>query len=197
MIKAIIFDCFGVFIGNPYKIRVQALEQTDPEKARQMHDINRASDRGYLSRSENAKQMAELIGISTEQFLAEQDRGEIRNEELVAYVKTLRPDFKLAMLSNISSRESLDTRFETGQLDELFDVVVASGDEGRIKPEPEIYKITLERLGMLPEECVMIDDILEFCQGAEAVGLHAIQYLNFQQAISDLEALIDRGGKTD
>jgi epoxide hydrolase-like predicted phosphatase len=197
MIKAIIFDCFGVFIGNPYKIRVQALEQTDPEKARQMHDINRASDRGFLDRNETAEQMAELIGITAEQFLAEQNKGEIRNEELVAYVKTLRPHFKLAMLSNISSRERLDLRFEPGQLNELFDVVVASGDEGRIKPEPEIYEIAVQRLGVLPEECVMIDDILEFCQGAEAVGLHAIQYLHFQQAITDLEALIDRGEKTD
>ena len=195
MIKAIIFDCFGVFIGNPYKIRVQALEQTDPQKAQQMHDINRASDRGLLGRKESAQQMAELIGISAEQFLAEQDRGEIRNEELVSYVKTLRPNFKLAMLSNISSRERLDARFELGQLNELFDVVVASGDEGRIKPEPEIYEIALQRLGMLPDECVMIDDILEFCQGAEAVGIHAIQYITFQQAILDLEAIIDRGGK--
>jgi len=195
MIKAIIFDCFGVFIGNPYKIRAQALEQSDPEKAVILHEINRASDRGFLDPQDTAEQMAELIGITTEQFLAEQKTGEIRNEELVEYVKTLRPDFKLAMLSNISSRHRLDIRFEPGQLDELFDVVVASGDEGSIKPEPAIYEIALERLGVLPEECVFVDDILEYCEGAEAIGIHAIQYLNFQQAITDLEALIDRGGE--
>jgi len=197
MIKAIIFDCFGVFIGNPYKIRAQALEQSDPAKAVVLHDINRASDRGFLSSEEAAVQMSELIGITAEQFLAEQKAGEIRNEPLVAYVKTLRSNYKLAMLSNISSRARLDVRFEPNQLNELFDTVVASGDEGYIKPEPEIYQITLERLGVLPEECIFIDDILEYCQGAEAVGIHTIQYLNFQQAISDLEALIDRGGKTD
>lgn len=197
MIKAIIFDCFGVFIGNPYKIRVQAMEQSDPEKAIIMHEINRASDRGFLNRQDTAEQMAELIGISTEEFLAEQDKGEVRNEELVAFVKTLRPQYKVAMLSNISSRERLDVRFEPGQLDELFDTVVASGEEGYIKPESEIYEIALRRLGVLPEECVMIDDIKEFCEGAEAVGIHAIQFLNTQQCITDLNALIDRGGKTD
>jgi putative hydrolase of the HAD superfamily len=197
MIKAIIFDCFGVFIGNPYKLRVQALEQTDPEKAVQMHDINRASDRGFLSREETAEQMAELIGISTEEFIAEQDKGEVRNEQLVQYVKKLRPQYKVAMLSNISSRERLDIRFEPGQLDELFDVVVASGDVGYIKPEPEIYQSAIDQLGVRPEECVMIDDIIEFCRGAEAAGIHAIQYLHYDQAITDLEALIDRGGKTD
>lgn len=197
MIKAIIFDCFGVFIGNPYKIRVQALEQTDPEKAKVMHDINRASDRGFLTREETAQQMSELVGMTVDEWLAEQDKGEVRNEELIAFAKTLRPRFKLGMLSNISSRERLDARFEQGQLDELFDVVVASGDEGYIKPEPEIFEIALHKLGVLPEECVMIDDILEFCQAAEGVGMQAIQYLNNQQCITDLNALIDRGEKTD
>ena len=197
MIKAIIFDCFGVFIGNPYKIRAQALEISHPERADRLHEINRASDRGYLTPKETAEQMSELMGITAEEFMAEQKAGEIRNEELVDYVKTLRPNFKLAMLSNINSRERLDMRFEPGQLDELFDTVVASGDEGYIKPEPEIFEIALHRLEVLPEECVFIDDILEFCQGAEAVGIHAIQYFSFQQAITDLEDLIDKGEKAD
>lgn len=197
MIKAIIFDCFGVFVGNSYKIRVQAMEQADPEKANEMRDINRASDRGIIGHEEAAQIMSEVIGISVEQFSAEQVRGEVRNEELVEFAKTLRPKYKVAMLSNVSSRQRLDARFEPGQLDELFDIVVASGDEGYVKPEPEIYEIALERLGVLPEECVMIDDILEFCQGAENVGLQAIQYLNTQQCITDLQTLIDRGEKTD
>ncbi len=197
MIKAIIFDCFGVFIGNPYKIRAEELDRIDPEKGKILHDINRASDRGFLTREETAEQMAELIGITTEQFLAEQNSGEIRNEELIAFAKTLHPQYKLAMLSNISSRDRLDMRFEPGQLDELFDVVIASGDEGYIKPEAEIFEITLQKLGVSPEECVMIDDILEYCQGAEAVGIHTIQYLNNQQCITDLNTLIDRGEKSD
>ena len=197
MIKAIIFDCFGVFIGNPYKIRAEALDREDPERGKLLHDINRASDRGFLTSEETINQMSEIIGISPEQFLAEQNSGEVRNEALVEYVKTLRPNFKLAMLSNISSRDRLNMRFEPGQLDELFDTVVASGEEGYIKPEPEIFEIALERLGVLPEECVMIDDILEYCQGAEAVGIQTIQFLNTQQCITDLNTLIDRGGQTD
>lgn len=197
MIKAIIFDCFGVFIGNPYKIRVQELEKIDPEKASAVRDINRASDRGFLSREETAAHMAEIIGITPEQLMAEQDKGEVKNEQLIEFVKTLRPDYKLAMLSNIGSRGRLDLRFGEGVLDTLFDTVVASGDEGYIKPEPEIYQIALHRLGVQPDECVMIDDILEFCQGAEAIGMHAIQFFDTQQCITDLNALIDRGGKTD
>lgn len=197
MIKAIIFDCFGVFIGNPYKIRVQALEEVDPEKAKAVREINRASDRGYLTREETAHEMAELMGITAEQLLAEQDNAEVRDEELVAYARTLRPEYKIGMISNISSRDRLVDRFSEGLLEELFDVVVPSGEVGFIKPEEGIYKTALDQLGVLPEEAVMIDDIKEFCEGAEAVGMHAIQFLNVQQCITDLNALIDRGEKTD
>ena len=130
MIKAIIFDCFGVFIGNPYKIRVQELEKVDPAKANAVRDINRASDRGFLSREETAAHMAEILGTTPEQLMAEQDRGEVKNEELIQYAKTLRPQYKVAMLSNIGSRSRLDLRFGEGVLDGLFDTVVASGDEG-------------------------------------------------------------------
>lgn len=195
MIKAIIFDCFGVFIGNPYKIRIQALDATDPQKAESLREINRASDRGFITREETAREMARIIGITQEELLAEQDKGEVRNDELVEYARTLRGDYKVAMLSNIGSRGRLDLRFGEGVLDELFDVVVPSGEVGFIKPEPEIYQVTIDKLGVLPEECVMIDDILEFCQGAEAVGMHAIQYFSNEQAIADLQALIDRGGE--
>jgi epoxide hydrolase-like predicted phosphatase len=197
MIKAIIFDCFGVFIGNPYKFRAQEIEQSDPAKYLQLRDVNHASDRGFLSNEESATQMAEIIGITVEQFLAEQASGEVSNTELIQYAKQLRPTYQLAMLSNVSSRERLEVRFEPGQLDELFDVVVASGDEGTIKPEPRIYEIALERLQLLPEECVFVDDILENCQAAEALGIRSIQYLSYRQTVTDLEALIDRGEKTD
>jgi len=197
MVKAIIFDCFGVFIGNPYKIRVQELEKVDPDKANALRDINRASDRGFLTREESAAHMAEILGMSAEQLMSEQDRGEVKNEALIEFAKTLRSQYKVAMLSNIGSRERLDLRFGPGVLDDLFDTVVASGDEGYIKPEPEIYEIALHRLGVRPEECVMIDDIAEFCRGAEAVGMHAIQFLDTQQSITDLNTLIDRGEKTD
>lgn len=197
MIKAIIFDCFGVFIGNPYKFRAQELELADPVKFIELRDVNHASDRGYMTNDEATVRMAEILGISPEQFLNEQRSGEVRNDELVEYVNTLRPAYKLGMLSNVSGRDRLDIRFEPGQLDELFDVVVASGDEGTIKPEPQIYEIALERLGVLPEECVFIDDILENCEAADALGIHSIQYLGLQQTITDLEALIDRGGKRE
>jgi len=193
MIKAIIFDCFGVFVGNPYKERVAILETQDPELADQIRAINRAADRGFLTSDEAREHMAPLLNITYEELTEEFNRGEILNERLVAFAKTLRPKYKVALLSNVSGRDRLEMRFQPEDLNELFDVVVASGDVGIIKPEPDIYTLTAERLGVLPEECVMLDDIREFCDGAESVGMQSVQFISTDQGINDITLLIDRG----
>lgn len=195
MIKAIIFDCFGVLLGNAYKLHLAEVERTDPAKAKEVRAINHASDMGILSREETANYLSELFEIESEELLEEQDRVEVPNEELLNYIATLKQNFKIGLLSNISGRERLGIRFQPGQLDSHFDTIVASGDEGYVKPQPEIYEITATRLGVAPSECVMIDDIAEFCEGARAVGMQAIQFKTTQQCIEDVNALIDRGEK--
>lgn len=193
MIKAVIFDCFGVLLGNAYKTHLMQIEETDPDRAKEIRAINHASDMGIISRQESAEAISELFGMSVEDFLAEQDAVEVPNRELLECAASLRGRYKTAMLSNISGRDRLGIRFTDGELARAFDTVVASGDEGYVKPQPEIYEITAARLGVLPSECVMIDDIAEFCEGARAVGMRAIQYISNQQVIADLNALIDRG----
>lgn len=197
MIKAIIFDCFGVLLGNAYKMHLSEVEQVDPARAKEIRAINHASDMGILTREETAGALSDLFGIETEDFLKEQDQMEVPNEVLLSYIASLKPQYKIGLLSNISTRDRLAIRFKPGQLDEHFDTIVASGDEGYVKPHPEIYEIAATRLGVLPSECVMIDDIAEYCEGARQVGMQAIQFLNTQQCITDLNTLIDRGGKTD
>lgn len=197
MIKAIIFDCFGVLLGNAYKTHLLEVEQEDPERASEIRAINHASDMGILSREETAEAIAGLFGMETEEFLEEQNNVEVPNQVLLDFIATLKPQYKTGLLSNINSRERLSIRFAPGQLDATFDTIVASGDEGYVKPQSEIYQIAATRLGVLPTECVFIDDIAEFCQGARDVGMQAIQFKTNQQAIADLNSLIDGGGQRD
>lgn len=194
-IKAVIFDCFGVLLGNAYKIHLTEVEQRDPKKAQEIRAINHASDMGILSREESAEAISELFAMDVEDFLEEQNQLEVPNEKLLEYIATLKPRFKIGMLSNINSRERLSIRFAPGQLDAHFHTIVASGDEGYVKPQPEIYHIAATRLGVEPSECVFIDDIVEFCEGARQIGMQAIQFISTEQAISDLNTLIDRGGQ--
>lgn len=197
MIKAIIFDCFNVLIRDATKHLVEQMDLVDHAKRQEFSAVTHAVDKGIISDTEGVQTQSELLGISVQEFIDIRNKGEVRNEPLIDYIKTLKGKYKLMMLSNIVSRERLDSRFLPGQLDELFDAVIPSGEVGYIKPQPELFLLATERLGLSPDECVMIDDIADFCEGARAVGMHAIQFLNNEQAVTDLEALIDRGEKRD
>lgn len=109
--------------------------------------------------------------------------NERRNDAMIEFVASLKPEYKTAVLSNVPSRASLDRRFRTGELDALFDVVTASGDLGFEKPDPQIYELTLMQLGVQPEEALFIDDISYFCDAAQKVGIEAVQCVSIEETI--------------
>jgi HAD superfamily hydrolase (TIGR01509 family) len=59
---------------------------------------------------------------------------------------------------------------------EFYEVLFCSGEEGVVKPEPAAFNITLERLGVEPNEAVFIDDTPEHVKPAQKLGLHAIHF---------------------
>jgi len=75
-------------------------------------------------------------------------------------------------------------------VDEIFDVVVDSAFVGSRKPEPRIYEITLERLGVVPEEAVFVDDVEVNCEGARELGITAIRFRSTEQAIEQIETAL-------
>lgn len=110
--------------------------------------------------------------------------------QTVELVKELKGHYALGMLTNAPSRYSLDQRFQPGELDELFDVVVVSGEVGWDKPAPEIYTMTVEKLGVKPEECLFIDDIPAFTAAAEALGIKTYTFVNVPESISAINMLL-------
>ena len=58
-----------------------------------------------------------------------------------------------------------------------------------IKPEPEIYRLLIERYHLIPEECVFLDDLQANLDGAAAFGIHTILFKNQQDAIKQLKKL--------
>jgi HAD superfamily hydrolase (TIGR01509 family) len=74
-------------------------------------------------------------------------------------------------------------------LDELFDVSVISGEVGLHKPQPEIYELVVDRLGVPAADCAFVDDLRENCEGAEAVGMTAVRHRDPAETIPELERL--------
>jgi putative hydrolase of the HAD superfamily len=78
----------------------------------------------------------------------------------------------------------------TDEIRSLFDEVVISAEVGLHKPQPEIYLLAAERLGVGPEDCVFVDDLRENCAGAEAVGMTAVLHRDAVETISRVEELL-------
>jgi putative hydrolase of the HAD superfamily len=72
----------------------------------------------------------------------------------------------------------------------LFDVVVLSGREGLRKPQPEIYLLAAERLGVPPAACVFVDDLPANVEGAAGVGMTAILHRDPAITIPRLEGIL-------
>jgi putative hydrolase of the HAD superfamily len=71
----------------------------------------------------------------------------------------------------------------------LFDLVVESSIEGIRKPDPRIYELTCERLGVRPEQAVFLDDLGVNLKPARALGMHTIKVVEESQALEELGSL--------
>lgn len=74
--------------------------------------------------------------------------------------------------------------------DELFDVVVISGEVGLRKPDPAIYALAADRLGLRPAEVVFVDDLAPNVRGAAAAGMVGVQHTDVDTTVDELEILL-------
>lgn len=189
MIKAVIFDCFGVILADALSVLVAELAEREPEKVDEMRGIIHAANRGIIDPVASTQQVAELLGLTVEAYRQRISDGEVRNQPLLDYIKQLRKNYKTALLSNITE-QGIMRRFPDNELAQYFDTVVISSAIGYAKPDPEAYLITAERLGVEPAGCVFTDDRPVYCEAARMVGMQAIDFKSFSQFKPELEALL-------
>lgn len=132
------------------------------------------------------------LGLHTQQeidgFRQRYFADEEINESVLRLIRQLRGRCKLAVLSNAPS--GLTRWMADWDILHLFDVVVCSGDEGVVKPDPAIFQLTLARLGVEPQEAVFIDDTLGHVEAARALGLHGIHFTTASELTDELEPLL-------
>lgn len=187
MIKAIVFDCFGVIRPDRFILAYREMGG-DPEADRQFIEENvRAANMGLIPNSRQV--MADRLNISVERWLHALDHGTGVDLQLLGYIERLRKTYKTAVLSN-ASKGRLKEIIGEADAERCFDAIVESGSLGFAKPDPEIYEHTADRLGVRFDECVFTDDNEEYCQAARAIGMQAITYESFEQFKSDLELLL-------
>lgn len=189
MIRAIIFDCFGVLYAD-CSVLFYEREVKDFLKIKdQIFDLDNQYNYGLIDEVDHAEALTDLTGLDYDFIRKHLRKDQVINQVLLDYSQKLRPDYKLGLLSNIGMG-GMEAFFSGDQQRELFDAVVLSGDVGVIKPNPEIYKIMAERLGVSTDECVMIDDRISNIEGADVAGMKTILYTSNRQCVNDLEQLL-------
>lgn len=191
MIKAVIFDCFGVLHIDPGQYFFEHHVPGFDGLQTQLAELTRACDRGFISQSEYNQQVAHLTGLEPDFVEANMHSLNQRNQLLLDFSQGLRANYSLGMLSNIG-RGAMDRFFSQAERDQLFDAVVLSSEVGLIKPQPAIFELMAEQLGVAPHECLMIDDIAGNVAGAEAAGMVGIVHQNNQQTMRQVTEILEQ-----
>jgi putative hydrolase of the HAD superfamily len=148
----------------------------------------RALEVGDLSEDEFGEAFGELLGLPRRTGLLERMFGHLRPDP--AMVEAVRRARRQGVRTGLVSNSMGTRRYDRSTFPELFDGVVISGEEGMYKPQPEIFRLGAERVGLPPEDCVFVDDLRENCEGAEAVGMTAVLHRGADSTLPRLEELL-------
>jgi epoxide hydrolase-like predicted phosphatase len=207
VIKAIISDFGGVLTTPLFGGFAKAMEAQGLPiealghamvRATEQHGENPLFDfeRGKMTEAEFFRLLGGALEAEVGRSVALRDFAEhyfshlSPNHELIDHLRDVRDTrgIRLALLTN-NVRE-WEERWKSMLPDDLFELIVDSAFVGMRKPEPGIYELTLERLGLRGEECVFIDDLEVNCDAAREHGITPIRFETTAQVIRELDAAL-------
>jgi glucose-1-phosphatase len=197
-IKAVIFDVGGVLRRTedrgPRLQMAERLGLTYEELSTQVFDseISAKSTVGEVDEIEIWNYVQEKFNLSDaeiQEFRQNFWAGDRLDLELVDFIRSLRNDYRIGLLSNAwtGTRAALTDRYAF--LD-AFDVTIFSDEVGLKKPDPAIYHRILGELEVDPAEAVFVDDFQENTDAARKLGMHAVHFKSREQTIRELKALL-------
>ncbi|MDT0308278.1 HAD-IA family hydrolase [Streptomyces sp. DSM 44917] len=136
--------------------------------------LYRDLEAGLMTQAEWNAATAELLGVPPENLMGRAWAQVRPAPGMIALARAARAaGYRVAMLSNSFGLDPYDPYGHAGVWD-LFDVAVISEREGIAKPDPEIYRRVLERLGLPASACVFVDDYPRNLLPARALGLTTV-----------------------
>ncbi len=151
---------------------------------------------GEISAEEFDRRMHDRFGLAWDRdqpsLIFRWFADETLSHELLSLAESLRqpPRFQVAVLSNASTDLEQQILHEKLGILHRFDLVVNSARVGVKKPDPAIYRLTLDRLGVAPHEAIFVDDMPANVAGAAALGMHAVQFQDQHQAVAAIRRLL-------
>jgi len=208
MIKAILWDLGGVITTSPFEaFRRYEMENDLPEDfIRSVNSRNRDAnawarferseisleefDRAFERETQTAGHA--VRGIAVLELLS----GDIR-PEMVEALRRCGERYLTCCLTNNVNMAGPDAQEQPSEraralrlVMDLFDVVIESSKVGLRKPDPLIYRMACDRLGVRPGEAVFLDDLGINLKPAREMGMHTIKVTDPFQALRELEAIL-------
>ena len=209
-IEAVVFDFGGVFTGSPFtgvhgyhvergldpEVGLRAVfGPYDEDTDHPWHQLERG-ELALQAAAEQIKVAAAEQGLEIDLFdmLSAMGGGSgVRADVVDRALELRRASYRTALITN-NVAEFADGWRKMIPVDEIFEVVVDSSQVGMRKPNPAIYRMALDQLGVAPERSVFLDDAAGNIAAAEAVGMRAILVADDHTgALAELDALLAEG----
>ncbi|HSL58507.1 MAG TPA: HAD family phosphatase [Acidimicrobiales bacterium] len=201
-IDAVVFDFGGVITTSPFEHMARIGTGADPDAVLELligpyhDDTDHPWHRAERGEIDIFTWITEVTAAGAEagvtfDFGAMRGALGVVHDEVVDRIARLRVEgYRTALLTN-NVREAAASWRAMVDCDALFDVVVDSSAEGVRKPDPRIYRLTLDRLGVDdPARAVFLDDHEGNVAGAARAGLRTILVADPAAAIAELDALL-------
>lgn len=205
-VEAVIWDFGGVFTSSPFEAfnRLEAELGAPKDHIRRVNATN-PHDNAWALFERNEVDIAGFDQLFLEESTAlgfpirgrdvlPKLSGELR-PRMVAALKTCKQYFKVGCITNnVVSEHSPGQDAEQraagamGQVMPLFDAIIESSKAGVRKPDPRIYQMMCELLGVRPDACVYLDDLGINCKPAAQLGMKAIKVVDVDQTLTELAA---------
>ena len=146
----------------------------------------RRLERGDVSDEDFERDFGAMLSVEPEGLIGRLFAGLGPDEKMIAAIEAAR---RAGIPTGLISNSWGTGIYERAPM-EIFDATVISGDVGLHKPQPEIYRLGAERIGVPITDCVFVDDLRENIAGAEAVGMTGILHRGAATTIPELERLL-------
>jgi putative hydrolase of the HAD superfamily len=150
-------------------------------------------EKGNLTEDEFTRRLGDALGHPLGTMRETYFENLHPNEPMIGLMRELRDrGMRMALLTNNVREWEPLWRAKLPDVDDIFEVIVDSAFVGMRKPDPEIYALTLDRLGdgVRAADCLFVDDIEVNCDTARELGMTAVHFRDNDQAIAEVRAVL-------
>lgn len=179
------FEAFCKRHGLP-PTTIRDLMTNDPDGRELWQQV----ERGQISQAAFETRLAAMLGVRPDGLVREL-LADLRPDQrmLNAVQAASRAGIRAAVVTNSWGTEPYDP-YEPWQLKVTFDAVVVSHEVGLRKPDPAIYRLAAEEIGVAPGACVFVDDVASNLPAARGLGMAVIHHVSTDDTIRVLEQLL-------